>query len=132
MSAWRQEALEALPECRRVIDSAWNPMSLWIELLGMCEEAYKKQNEDLIGRIYKFANSCWHSPNDDFVNAVACAFYEHLPTSPALRRDMPRRFGRADFRELRDVFCYHLTAEEAAIFEREFIEAEEKFVKIIL
>ena len=107
-------------------------MSLWIELLGGCEEAYKKSDEDLIRRFYDFALWCWQSPSADVRTAVACAFYEHLPATPVLRRDMPRRFGRAAFTELRDVFRYHLSPDEAAAFEREFFEAEQKFVREIL
>jgi len=132
MSAWRREALQRLPECRRVIEAADNPMALWIDLLGECQDAYKKQDEDLIPRFYDYARWCWQSRIDDVVSAVACAFYEHLPTTPVLRRDMPRRFGRAAFKELRDVFCYHLSPDEAAAFEQEFLAAEQKFVREIL
>jgi hypothetical protein len=129
MSAWRREALQRLPECRQIVESSDNPMALWIELLGACEDAVTKENEALICRFYDFARSCWRSPSADVRTAVACAFYEHLPTTPVLRRDMPRRFGRAAFRELRDVFCYHLPEDQAAVFEKEFLEAEEKFVR---
>jgi hypothetical protein len=107
-------------------------MALWIELLGGCEDAYKKQDEDLLRRFYDFARWCWQSPRTDVRTAVDCAFHEHLPTTPVLRRDMPRRFGRAAFTELRDVFRYHLSADETAAFEREFSEAKQKFVKEVL
>jgi hypothetical protein len=52
MSAWRREALQRLPECRQLIETADNPMALWIELHGACQDAYKKQDEDLIRRFY--------------------------------------------------------------------------------
>jgi hypothetical protein len=132
MSAWRREALQRLPECRQMIEGAENPMALWIELHGLCQDACKKQDEDLIRCFYDYARWCWQSRIDDVVNAVVCAFYEHLPTTPVLRRDMPRRFGRAAFNELRDVFCYHLSPDEASAFEREFLAAEQKFVKQVL
>ena len=132
MSAWRRQALEKLPECRRVIEAADNSMALWIELLGECQDAYRKQDEGLIRRFYEFARWCWQSPSADVRTAVACAFYEHLPTTPELRRDMPRRFGRAAFTELREVFRYHLSPDEAAAFEREFFAAEQKFVREVL
>lgn len=104
-------------------------MALWIELLSECQEAYQKQDEDLIRRFYDYAHWCWRSRIDDVVNAVACAFYEHLPTTPVLRQDMPCRFGRAAFRELRDVFCHHLSSDEAATFERDFLAGEQKVVR---
>jgi hypothetical protein len=46
-----------------------------------------------------------------------------------MRRDMPRRFGRAAFKELRQVFCYHLSPDAAAALERDFTAAEQKFVR---
>ena len=64
---------------RPVIEAAENPMALWIELLGQCQDAYKKQDEAMIGRFYDYARWCWQSRIDDVVTAVACAFYEHLP-----------------------------------------------------
>jgi hypothetical protein len=99
-------------------------MALWIDLLGECQAAYEKKDEHLIRRFYEFARWCWQSPSTDVRTAVACAFYEHLPTTPVLRRDMPRRFGRAAFAELREIFSYHLPGDEWAILEREFLEAE--------
>ena len=132
MSAWRREALEKLPECRRVIEAAENPMALWIELHCECMDAYGKQNQDLIRRFYEFAWLCWRSPSADVCTAVACAFYEHLPVEPVSRRDMPRRLGRAAFNELREVFRYHLDPAEVEVFEDEFLAAEKKFVKEIL
>jgi hypothetical protein len=132
MSAWKRQAIEQLPDYRRIVESAENPMALWIELLSACEGATEKGDEDLIRRLYEFARWCWKSPSEDVRTAVACAFYEHLPRTPVLRRDMPRRFGRAAFNELRDIFRYHLSAEEATAFEREFSEAEQKFVRRVL
>jgi hypothetical protein len=124
--------LEQLPECRRVVEAADNPMALWIELLGECQNACRQQHEDLIRRFYDFARWCWQSRSADVRTAVACAFYEHLPTTPELRSDMPRRFGRAFFGELREVFRHHLSPDEAAAFEREFYEAEQRFVREVL
>lgn len=120
--------MQRLPECRQVIEAAESPMALWIELLGACEEACKKQEDDLVRRFYDFARWCWQSPNGDTRTAVTCAFYEHLPTTPVLRRDMPRHLGRAAFGELREVLRYHLSPEEAAGFEQEFLAGEQNFV----
>jgi hypothetical protein len=132
MSAWRREALRRLPEHRKVIEAAASPMTLWIELLGICEDACRASDESMVHRVYDFAHWCWQTPGVDVRTAVACAFYEHLPRKPALRRDLPRRLGRAAFSELRGIFGYHLSPEEAAKFEAEFIEAEQKFVREIL
>ena len=132
MSLWRRKALEQLPECKQLIDSASNPMALWIDLQFACEKATSEGKEDLVGRFYSYAHSCWKSPSADVRTAVACAFYEHLPTSPVLKRDMPRRFGRTVFLELREIFLHHLSADDAVIFEKEFFSKEQKFVKEVL
>jgi hypothetical protein len=118
--------LELLPEYRSVIEAADNPMALWIELLWPCENAHHGRDEDTIRRFYAFARSCWQSPDADVRSAVACAFYEHLPTKAAMRRDMPRLFSQSDFTELREVFRYHLSPDEAVEFEREFLEAKQQ------
>jgi len=65
MSAWEREGPQRLSECGEVIESAENPMALWIELPGECENAYKKQAEDLIRRFYDYARWCWQSPSAD-------------------------------------------------------------------
>ncbi len=132
MSAWRRQALQNLPEFRRVIEAADTPMALWVELLDECQDGYRRQDEELIPRFYEFARWCWQSSSAEVRTAVACAFYEHLPTTPESRRDMPGRFGRAAFGELREVFLYHLSPDEAIAFEREFFEAEQRFVRKVL
>lgn len=121
--------MKRLPECKRTIEEVDNPMALWTELLGKCEEAYTTSKEDMIRRFYEFAWWCWKSQSDDVRTAVACAFYEHLPRNPKMRRDLPRRFGRETFEELREVFCYLLSLQEAAEFDREYLEAEREFVR---
>jgi hypothetical protein len=68
-------------------------MALWINLLTECELAVEGHAEDLARRIHAYAHWCWLSPSGDVSTAVACAFYEHLPTSPALRRDLPKRLS---------------------------------------
>ncbi len=132
MSAWRRHALDQLPECRRIIESAGNPMALWIELQFACEEACRQESGDLVRRFYEYARWCRLSPSDEASTAVACAFYEHIPISPVLRRDLPRRMGRAEFRQLREIFGCHRSPEELKAFEEEFLAAEAKHVREIL
>jgi len=133
MNAWRREALERLPECRQTIEESDSPMALWINLHGACQDAYGEGNDVLIQHFYDYAHWCWQSSNNpDVRSAVACAFYEHLPLNPAIRKDLPRRMGRQMFNELRDVFRFHLSPEEAAQFEQDFSADEEKFVRGIL
>jgi hypothetical protein len=114
-----------------VIERAANPMALWIELHGMCEDACADHNEDLIRRFCGYARWSWQV-GGDVQSAVACEFYEHLPLSPITQEDMPRRFGRHAFLELREVFCFHLPPSERLRFQQEFLDAEEKYTRNLI
>ena len=129
MSAWKRIALEKLPECRQVIESADNPMALWIELQLKFEEVYVDgyRDEDLIRRFFEYARWCIKCPGDaqylsDAGTAAICVFYEHLPERGVIRRDLPRWITREEFDNLRETFRYHLSDREFAEFEGEFLE----------
>jgi hypothetical protein len=107
-------------------------MALWIELQLELSRAYELQQEGLIARLYEYAWWCWKATSADVRTAVAFAFYEHLPTNPTTREDLPRRLGPSAFAELRDVFRYHLLPDEIDAFEREFLERERAYVKSAL
>jgi hypothetical protein len=128
MSAWRRTALELLPDQRSLIETSENPMALWIELTPVCEKAHSSGNHSAVSGFYQFARWCWRSTDADLRTAVACGFYEHLPTMKTARKDIPRWFDRDSFNELREVFSYHLTSDEAAEFEREFFGAKQKLL----
>jgi hypothetical protein len=87
-------------------------MALWIELHMKFEDAYREpRNDDLIRRIYSYAHWCLAAPRNkdaghDPATAVMAAFYEHIPTSPAAREDMPRWFQYEEVAGCRDVFSY--------------------------
>src|SRR5690242_6827264 len=99
MARWRAAAIQRLPEFREIVASAEHVMALWIELRWKFKEAYRDpRNDDLIRRIYSYADWCLDAPrNDDAgqdpLTAVTVAFYEHIPTWPAAREDMPRWFS---------------------------------------
>jgi hypothetical protein len=48
----------------------------------------------------------------DVVNAVACAFYEHLPQRENYRPLFSSWFFPHEFENLLPVFCYHLSEQE--------------------
>jgi hypothetical protein len=128
MSAWRRTALETLPEYRQIIEVAEGPMALWIELHLKFEEVYRSEIPDdgLIRRFYDYARWCMRSSGEgkylsDVGTAAALAFYEHLPQTRVIRRDMHRWLTRDEFSDLREVFRCHLSGEEFARFESEFL-----------
>ena len=119
MARWRAEALKRLPELRAAIDEADQIMAFWIEALLAFERAYERVPPDpsLVERIYSYADWCatarrgpdaGHDPS----TAIAVMFYEHIPTIPLARADMPRWFTFAEVAENRPIFSYKLTDEE--------------------
>jgi hypothetical protein len=113
MAKWRAQALSRLPELHRVIAESDSVMALWIELTFAFEQAYKPDppDESLIARIYSFADWCIQAPRNsdaghDPSTAVTVAFYEHIPTIPESRQDMPRWFRYAEVAQAREVFSY--------------------------
>ncbi len=70
-------------ELRETIAEAETVMSLWIELRDAFDAAYREpRNDDLIARIYSYADWCLSAPRNDDARhdpstAVVVAFYEH-------------------------------------------------------
>jgi hypothetical protein len=80
VSAWRRRAIEAFPELRRELDAkgeVFSVYALWFELLPLAREAHRENNEDLLHRIYDFAEWC-DRHGGELSNAVGVSFYEHL------------------------------------------------------
>ncbi len=131
MSAWRRQIIERLPELRALAESAGNPMELWIELIHPCEEACTRGDGDLVGRVYAAAHWFFESPSYDLRAAVVCAFYEHLPRSTTLWKDLPRRIGHSEFRAIRPCFEYHSTPGQIEAQERRLIEVRAGIAKVL-
>lgn len=116
MSTWRRKAVEILPELRKKIEFAENPISLWIELRLEFDQYANKGCWDDCLRILKFASWCISDesgrlPNDTST-AVGVGFYEHL----AENRDWWTRFNswftREQFQMLLPAFSYHLSVDD--------------------
>jgi hypothetical protein len=86
-------------------------MSLWIDLLFEFERAFERQDTSLVDSIIKYAKYSISAKNDDLLQAVACAFLEHLPCNPKIRIHIPKWFSAKEFEELREIFAYHAGAE---------------------
>src|SRR5437870_13206208 len=101
-------------------------MSLWIELHSALEEAYAP-NENVFANVYRYARWCVHeSKNADASTAAVVAFYEHLPQSANVRRDLPNRLARNEFMQLGQAFRYLLSPKEYESFEQEYLKASKK------
>jgi len=107
MSAWRRLASEYMPWCQKVAEQASSPMALWIEILLAFERAFDSGDTARTGEVLRYARWCWNSSSSDLVNAVGCAFFEHLPEQAGMRKAIPTWFSRDEYVRLRDVFRYH-------------------------
>ena len=128
---WLKKAAEYLPELEDVITREQplpGPMGLWIDLYFELVKAYDVSpiNEDLIRRIYDFAGWCLNQPNTpdaatDVSSAVAVAFFEDLPSNRRIAEDLHRWMSIETFRDLENLFRYHLSDEEYQRFSKEFM-----------
>jgi hypothetical protein len=127
MSTWRRKAIELLPEYRQAIESCATPMALWIELLLRFEDAFEKDDQPLVSRFLEYAAWCisdeaGRAPNQSST-AVACAFYEHLPTHREYWPYFRSWFSQKQFTALIPVFSYHLSDGDTADLKKLYTRA---------
>lgn len=118
VSDWRSQAQAALPELAEEIAASTNSMQLWIEIGFAFDSAYgEPRNEDLIRRIYGFADWCVAQPRskhaqDDLFTCVIICFYQDIPMNKNTRSDMLRWFTAEDIKQNKEVFGYHISEAE--------------------
>jgi len=120
VSAWRREALLALPEFKQLIAESESPMALWIDLHLEFDRAFEANDESRVQRVIEYVKWCWNGRDSDTVNAVACGFLEHLPEHEDMRVCIPKWFNRTDFERLRPVFAYHAGEVVVAELEKQY------------
>lgn len=116
MSAWRRTAISILPQLRKNVENAENPMALWIELRFEFEQHVNNQRWEDCSRILRFASWCISSdsgclPNDTST-AASVAFYEHLAENRDWWKYFKSWFTREQFEMLEPVFLYHLSSDD--------------------
>jgi len=115
MADWRQKAREVFPEMETEVGDAENPMALWLDIQFEFFVAYKEpRNEDFIRRVYEFESWCMEQEGgqdaeNDLPTCVVVCFWEHIPTDPAARKDMPRWFSSEEILANTEVFSYFLS-----------------------
>jgi hypothetical protein len=117
MSRWRKEAFDRLPECRKQLQEEKSPYGFFQELSEALYQAHLRQDEELLRRIYRYAQWCLQAPrgkdaSDDLATIVTVSFFEHLPTHREVRKAVGRFLPKAFIEGMRDVFLYHGTEEK--------------------
>ena len=115
MSAWRRKAIESFPELGSVVsdpEETFSPYALWFELLPLVREAHRAGDDDLLERIYRYAE--WSFKQEELSNAVAVSFYEHLFDEHWMRRLVPRWLDTRVVADLWTLWEARLSADELA------------------
>jgi hypothetical protein len=84
MAVWRRRALAHFPELRQDLTArGYNPYSLFFDLQMLLPAAYDGGDEDLLRRIFGFAEWCARQTAKELWNPAGVSFYEHLFDDPA-------------------------------------------------
>jgi hypothetical protein len=93
MSVWRRKAIESFPELRRELndgDEIATVYSLWRDLLWLWRDAHRNGNDELLDRIYAYADWCYRQRAEDLWNSTAVSFYEHILDEGDWEKVLPR------------------------------------------
>jgi hypothetical protein len=78
MSAWRQKAIDCLPELKQEFESPETSIyAVFIEMRTALVEFHKSDNKERVRKIYDFAEWCFFQKSKDLWNAAGVSFYEH-------------------------------------------------------
>jgi len=132
---WQARALERFPELEDEINrNTLGPGGLWIDLYYALTSAYEERpvNDDLIGRIYDYADWCFKQPdtgdvNTDLSSATAVGLVENLPLNQAVSEDLYRWVSMETFEGCESLFRYHLSDKEYEKFRDDFIRKKKKY-----
>ncbi len=84
MAAWRRQAIELLLEHRRELAARDSSIySVFFDLKPRLREAHDAGDDELLRRIYGYAEWCARQTAETLWNAAGVAFYEHLFDYPA-------------------------------------------------
>lgn len=79
MAVWRRRALEQFPQLRRELNGGgYTPYSLFADLKPMFRLAHDEGDNELLRRIYGFAEWCAQQKAKELWNPAGVSFYEHL------------------------------------------------------
>jgi hypothetical protein len=84
VAVWRRRALELFPQLRRELTGrGYSPYSLFADLRPLLLAAHDGGDNELLRRIYGFAEWCARQTAKELWNPAGVSFYEHLFDYPA-------------------------------------------------
>ena len=113
MANWRRKVLTLFPELRiEAQQPGFTVYSTFFHLLPTVRQAHKDDNEELLRRIYGFAEWSLEQRAKDMWNAAGVAFYEHLFDShPTLWPDMVQWLSPRVVADCSGLWEFRLTTE---------------------
>jgi hypothetical protein len=118
MATWRRKALEQFPHLRRELNDADSSIyGLFHMLVDEAWNAHDEGDDELLRRIYGFAEWCLGHQAKELWNPAAVSFYEHLfngRKDRAYWEKILHYIPRHVVHEVWGLWDYFLTAEETA------------------
>lgn len=115
MSAWRRRAIDTFPNLRSDLENRrFTIYQLFFDLLPMAREAHRRRDEEVLRKVYGFAEWCMDQRAKDLWNAAGVAFYEHLLDEGGIRKDVLRWIPVRIREEVRGLWEWRLGAKEVA------------------
>jgi hypothetical protein len=104
MSAWRQKAIDALPESKKDFEDPNESIYLVFSTMLTAAIQFHKVGDSIrLRKIYGFAEWCFRQKSKDLWNAAGTAFYEHLGDRPETLQEMNLWVKRETFLEIREL-----------------------------
>ena len=121
MSAWRSRALETFPELRAEIESPDATLhEIFFTLLPWCRDAHHSGNDEVLSRIYGFAEWCAGQPAKELWNPAGVAFYEHLGDSQVTLTAIPKWVSREVFEDIAGLLAARIGEAKVAQLRRQY------------
>lgn len=88
MAVWRRKATALFPELRSESRAWTTSYQCFFDLLPLAFQAHKNRDDDLLRRIYGFAEWCLRSKSKDLWNSAGVCFYESLFDKRSLQAEV--------------------------------------------
>ena len=113
MSAWRRKAIEAFPEMSRDVEGTdYSIYELFTNLLHMARQAHVENDEQVLDKVYGFAEWCVRQEDGHLRDAACTGFYEHLLDERIGLEKAVRHITRNVFDRTRSFWEWVLTKEQ--------------------